>query len=273
MPGPTITAATAHGEPPLGSDVAQGRCGRSDPARRCATIALFGDTAGAVFAQWLHSSAYNHSFLILPIVGYLIWNRRQVLAGCNHLHSFPACCCFRRSAPSGGWRTPCGSPKPSSSRSPSCWRPSFSSSSAGRSTGPSVSLRLFAADGPDRRFPARIAADPGGPGGFAPAAAHRHSGVRRRHRHRDAERHLRRRCGVRRPQFPVVFSRPLAAVRRSPLSPLAEARLLRRRRPHPGGRRPTGFASMRSSLSTISLTILPASSMIICSMAGDSSPS
>src|SRR5262249_2464987 len=50
----------------------------------------FQSTAGAVLAQWLHSSAYNHSFLIPLIVGYLIWNRRQVLVRLQPAPAFPA---------------------------------------------------------------------------------------------------------------------------------------------------------------------------------------
>ncbi len=35
----------------------------------------------AAIGVWIDSTAYNHCFLVLPIVGYLIWDRRAVLAG------------------------------------------------------------------------------------------------------------------------------------------------------------------------------------------------
>ncbi len=35
----------------------------------------------AAIAVWVESTAYNHCFLVLPIVAYLIWDRRAVLAG------------------------------------------------------------------------------------------------------------------------------------------------------------------------------------------------
>lgn len=43
-------------------------------------IALFFDTAQATVRVWYESSSFNHGFAILPIVGYLIWERRKSLA-------------------------------------------------------------------------------------------------------------------------------------------------------------------------------------------------
>ena len=38
------------------------------------------EIAGAI-RTWSDSTAYNHCFLVLPIVGYLIWDRRDTLRG------------------------------------------------------------------------------------------------------------------------------------------------------------------------------------------------
>lgn len=43
--------------------------------------ALFWATVTNAVGLWSSSSAYNHCFLILPITLYLIWDKRQVLAG------------------------------------------------------------------------------------------------------------------------------------------------------------------------------------------------
>ena len=37
------------------------------------------DIGGAV-RVWIDSTAYNHCFLILPLVGFLLWERRAVIA-------------------------------------------------------------------------------------------------------------------------------------------------------------------------------------------------
>ncbi|MGB8275227.1 MAG: exosortase A [Alphaproteobacteria bacterium] len=42
---------------------------------------LFYDTASAMVRTWYHSSTFNHGFLILPIVAFLLWQRRDILAG------------------------------------------------------------------------------------------------------------------------------------------------------------------------------------------------
>jgi exosortase A len=55
-----------------------------------AIIAAFHGTAANILGQWLHSSAYNHSFLIPPIVAYLIWSRRHTLARLQPVPAFPA---------------------------------------------------------------------------------------------------------------------------------------------------------------------------------------
>lgn len=43
-------------------------------------IGLFWGAATSAVRVWYESSAYNHGFAILPIVGYLIWMRREALA-------------------------------------------------------------------------------------------------------------------------------------------------------------------------------------------------
>src|SRR5579863_4840102 len=43
--------------------------------------ALFHGEVAAAVAVWSESTAYNHCFLVIPIVAYLIWDRRDVLAG------------------------------------------------------------------------------------------------------------------------------------------------------------------------------------------------
>jgi exosortase A len=55
-----------------------------------AIIAIFRGTAAEIMGQWLHSSAYNHSFLLPPIIAYLIWTRRQALARLQPSPSFMA---------------------------------------------------------------------------------------------------------------------------------------------------------------------------------------
>jgi exosortase A len=43
-------------------------------------LAIFHDTAAAMVRTWYGAAAYNHGFLIFPIVGLLIWERRHSLA-------------------------------------------------------------------------------------------------------------------------------------------------------------------------------------------------
>ena len=42
-------------------------------------LALFWDTANSAVQTWLGDRTYGHGFLIVPIVGYLIWRRRSEL--------------------------------------------------------------------------------------------------------------------------------------------------------------------------------------------------
>ena len=42
---------------------------------------LFRNEAFGAYRVWVESTAYNHSFLVLPIVAYMIWQRRALLAG------------------------------------------------------------------------------------------------------------------------------------------------------------------------------------------------
>ena len=42
-------------------------------------LLLFHTEAIAAVRVWIDSTAYNHCFLVLPIVAYLLWDRREVL--------------------------------------------------------------------------------------------------------------------------------------------------------------------------------------------------
>lgn len=42
---------------------------------------LFHEEIGAAIGVWIASTAYNHCFLIIPIAAYLVWDRRERLAG------------------------------------------------------------------------------------------------------------------------------------------------------------------------------------------------
>lgn len=42
---------------------------------------LFHAEVGAAVSTWLDSTAYNHCFLIIPIVAFMIWERRDTLRG------------------------------------------------------------------------------------------------------------------------------------------------------------------------------------------------
>ncbi len=44
---------------------------------------LFHAEIGAAIKTWIDSTAYNHCFLVIPIAGYLIWDRRHTLHGLN----------------------------------------------------------------------------------------------------------------------------------------------------------------------------------------------
>lgn len=46
-----------------------------------AMLLLFREEVSAALEVWKGSTAYNHCFLIIPIVGYLIWDRRTDVAG------------------------------------------------------------------------------------------------------------------------------------------------------------------------------------------------
>src|SRR5580700_2951913 len=43
-------------------------------------LVLFWPEAEGVYRVWVQSTAYNHCFLVLPLVGYMIWDRRDVLS-------------------------------------------------------------------------------------------------------------------------------------------------------------------------------------------------
>src|SRR5947208_12158323 len=40
----------------------------------------FGTEIAAAVRVWVNSTAYNHCFLVLPLIGILLWTRRQVVA-------------------------------------------------------------------------------------------------------------------------------------------------------------------------------------------------
>jgi exosortase A len=42
---------------------------------------IFRNEITAAIGVWIDSTAYNHCFLVLPIVGYLLWDRRSVFTG------------------------------------------------------------------------------------------------------------------------------------------------------------------------------------------------
>jgi exosortase A len=50
--------------------------------------AVFHRDIGNAIRVWLESTAYNHCFLILPLVGYLLWERRAVIASVSPRPSF-----------------------------------------------------------------------------------------------------------------------------------------------------------------------------------------
>src|ERR1700687_4738544 len=46
----------------------------------CALIVLYWHEVAGAVQGWYGTRGYNHGFLIIPIVGYLIWERRAPLA-------------------------------------------------------------------------------------------------------------------------------------------------------------------------------------------------
>lgn len=44
-----------------------------------AVVVLLAETAGAMVQTWETSATFNHGFLILPVIGYLVWIRRERL--------------------------------------------------------------------------------------------------------------------------------------------------------------------------------------------------
>src|SRR5437763_14909182 len=46
----------------------------------------FGTEMAAAVRVWVDSTAYNHCFLVLPLIGILLWTRRNVVA---RAHPFP----------------------------------------------------------------------------------------------------------------------------------------------------------------------------------------
>ena len=50
--------------------------------------AVFRQDIGGAVRVWIESTAYNHCFLILPLIGYLLWERRAVIASVSPRPSF-----------------------------------------------------------------------------------------------------------------------------------------------------------------------------------------
>src|SRR3954471_8808343 len=42
---------------------------------------LFHEAVGGAVRVWIDSRTFNHCFLILPIAGYMVWQRRSAFAG------------------------------------------------------------------------------------------------------------------------------------------------------------------------------------------------
>jgi exosortase A len=55
-----------------------------------AFIAVYWHAVSSAVSVWYASTAYNHGFLVLPIVGYLIWERRAALRGLSPVPYPPA---------------------------------------------------------------------------------------------------------------------------------------------------------------------------------------
>src|SRR3546814_1249470 len=45
-----------------------------------ALVGVFWDTAATAVDVWISSKTYNHCFLIVPIVAYLLWDRRPLFS-------------------------------------------------------------------------------------------------------------------------------------------------------------------------------------------------
>ena len=50
--------------------------------------AVFGRDIGGAVTVWIDSTAYNHCFLILPLIGFLVWERRAVIASVSPSPTF-----------------------------------------------------------------------------------------------------------------------------------------------------------------------------------------
>jgi exosortase A len=100
-PGSPDDRATSANALPMGPPpVATGRLDAAAPARGWpAAVALIGLSAlvfGAVFRHdvaaavrvWIESTAYNHCFLILPLIGFLLWERRATIASITPAPAF-----------------------------------------------------------------------------------------------------------------------------------------------------------------------------------------
>ena len=56
--------------------------------------ALFNAEVVAAVQTWDASTAYNHCFLVIPIALYLVWDRRQDIAGIPPRTDARARCCW-----------------------------------------------------------------------------------------------------------------------------------------------------------------------------------
>ena len=86
----TVFPSTPNGRPILASVIAPGwRLALTfiGIAAVIFGIIFWSDIRGAV-RVWIASTAYNHCFLILPLVGFLLWERRVVIAAVSPHPSF-----------------------------------------------------------------------------------------------------------------------------------------------------------------------------------------
>ena len=86
----SVTAAGITAELPTGPDVAWKRALIVLALALAWAGYLYRDAADAMLVIWQRSETFNHCFLIPPIVAWLIWRKRAVLATMQPAPSFPA---------------------------------------------------------------------------------------------------------------------------------------------------------------------------------------
>jgi exosortase A len=86
----TVLPSTPNGRPVAGSSIAPGwplALMFIGAAAVIFALVFRSDMSGAV-RVWIASTAYNHCFLILPLIGFLLWERRAVIASVSPHPSF-----------------------------------------------------------------------------------------------------------------------------------------------------------------------------------------